>query len=121
MTPAFYVIYGVILTLLATGLIFFGACAYYLAIALKEAGVQIGELALTLHGLPNNLHGVSPALARLADGVVAHEAQMGGLVAVIADANKAIPPDKPEKFEENGKDTNWESHIPQSPFEEEPT
>lgn len=121
MTPAFYVIYGIVLTLLATGLLFFGACAYYLAVAVKDSATSLSDLATALHGLPQNLYGISPAMAKLADGVVTHERQVGGLVAVIADANKGLPPDKPEKFDENGKDTNWRAHIPQSPFEDEST
>jgi len=119
MTPAFYVIYGIILTLLAVGLLFFGGCAYYLAVALKEAGAGLTELAQMLHGLPQNLYGVSPALAKLADGVTAHEAQVAGLVAIIADANKAIPPDKPEPFIADGKDTNWKVSIPQTELTDE--
>ena len=119
MTPAIYVIAGIVLTLLATGLIFFGAELYSATIALKDASASMGELASALHGLPQNLYGISPAMAKLADGVTLHERQVGGLVAVIADANKGLPPDRPDKFEENGKDTNWEASIPQNPFEEE--
>ncbi len=119
MTPAFYVIYGIVLTLLSVGLLYFGAMAYYLATAVKEFNSSLSDLALALHGLPQNLYGISPAMAKLADGVTLHERQVAGLVAVIADANKGLPPDRPEKFDENGKDTNWESHIPPSPFEEE--
>lgn len=121
MTPAFYVVYGIVLTLLAVGLIFFGACAYYLATALKDAGTGLSDLALALHGLPQNLHGISPAMAKLADGVTLHERQMEGLVAVIADANKGLPAERPEKFDENSKDNNWTAEIPPSPFEDEPS
>lgn len=119
MTPTFYVIYGIILTLLAAGLMYFGAMSYYLAVAVKEFNNSLSDLAVALHGLPQNLYGISPAMAKLADGVTLHEAQMAGLVNVIAEANKGLPADRPEKFDENGKDTNWQASIPPSPFEEE--
>jgi hypothetical protein len=118
MTPAFYVIYGIVLTLLSVGLLYFGAMAYYLAGSVKEFNAAVADLALALHGLPQNLHGLSPAMAKLADGVVAHERQVFGLVGVITEANKNGPIEKAPEFDPNGKDVNFDVHIPQSPFEE---
>lgn len=119
MTPASYVIYGIILTMLGAGICLFAGYLYYLAVQTQSLAAAMNELAHALQGLPQNLYGVAPALAKLAEGVVKHESQVAGLVAVIADANKNAPVDKAEPFDGNGKDANWTASIPQSAFGEE--
>lgn len=119
MTPAIYIVYGIILTLLACGLLLFAGYAYYLALQIKDAADALSDLAESFRGLPSHFHGITPALRSLAKNVGAHETQVSGLVDVIRDANKNAPVEKPPPFEENGKDTNWAANIPQSSFSEE--
>lgn len=92
----------------------FSWCLYNLARSEHALVMSLDNLAR----LPDELHGIVPALAKLVPAVNIHGEQLTNLVAVIqanAAAVEAAPKVEPPKAE----DEVWRTNIPPNPFDEE--